>query len=137
MEGVQHQHLRSNDPDQPVILIAEDEVSIQDVVRIILEEEGFFVLTAENGEAALSVSRQYPGEIHLLLTDIVMPQMGGVELSNRISSERPGICIVLMSGNSFAETINPEVPFLEKPFSPKQLKATIAALIPVCHGAQN
>src|SRR5438093_11221235 len=72
------EHLRQNHPDQPVILIADDEVMIQNIVRVTLEQEGYFVLTAENGEAALVMSRQYPGRIHLLLTDVGMPNMSGV-----------------------------------------------------------
>ena len=91
---------------------------------------GIFVLTAENGEVALSLSKQYADQIHVLLTDVVMPKMGGMELSKRMSTERPGIRVVLMSGHSFAESINPEYPFLQKPFLPNQLSNTIKALLP-------
>ena len=122
------ENLLPKDLDQPVVLIAEDEAIIQNIARITLEREGYFVLTAENGEVAMSISQQYPGKIHLLLSDVEMPKMNGVELSDRISRERPGILIVLMSG-SFAENI-PKFPFLPKPFVPKQLKDTIKALLP-------
>src|SRR5213594_4872810 len=64
------EHLLPDNPDQPVILIAEDEVTIQNIARITLEREGYFVLTAENGEVAMLLSQQYPGKIHLLLADI-------------------------------------------------------------------
>jgi two-component system, cell cycle sensor histidine kinase and response regulator CckA len=130
------EHLRPSEPDQPVILVAEDEILVQNIARITLEQEGYFVLTAPNGEVALYLSRQYPGQIDLLLTDVVMPQMSGVELSERISKERPGIQIVLMSGNSFAENINPKFPFLQKPFGPKELRETIKGLIPVRNGTR-
>jgi len=130
---VQHpEHLRPVHPDQPVILLADDEISVRNFAQIILEEEGYLVLTAENGDAALSVSRNYPGKIHFLLTDVVMPKMGGLELSSRIAVERPGICIVLMSGHSFAENIDQTFPFVQKPFHPQKLKDVMKALIPVC-----
>ena len=67
--------MQSSNLDPPVILIAEDEPPIQTFARILLEEEGYRILTAEDGEAALCVSRQYSGEIHVLLTDVVMPKM--------------------------------------------------------------
>jgi len=126
------EHLRPVRPDQAVILIVEDEAMIQNFVRVMLEREGYFVLTAEDGEAALSLSKQYPGQIHLLLTDIMMPKMGGVELSRRISAERPGIQIVLMTGYTFAENIDPKFPCLQKPFKLKKLRDTIKDLIPAC-----
>src|SRR4051794_8375346 len=108
-------HLRPDRPDQPVILIADDDVMILNIVRITLERDGYFVLTAENGEAALMLSRSYSGEIHLLLSDVCMPKMSGIQLSKRITQERPGICVLLMSG-SFEEE-NPGFPLLRKPFS--------------------
>jgi two-component system, cell cycle sensor histidine kinase and response regulator CckA len=118
--------------NQPVVLIADDERAIQNMVRNKLEEEGYFVLTAENGEAALILSHQYPGRIHLLLTDIVMPNMSGVELSKQLSAERPGIRIVLMSGY-FEEDINPEFRLLKKPFALQELTDTIKGLLPPRH----
>ena len=108
-------------------------MAIQNFARAILEEDGYFVLTAGNGEVALLLSQQYPGHIHLLLTDVVMPNMSGVELSKRISAERPGIQIVLMSGHSFVENINPMHAFLQKPFVPEQLSDTIKELLPLRH----
>ena len=128
------EHLLPDDPDQPVVLIAEDEPMIQNIARITLEREGYFVLTAGNGEVALRLSQQYPGKIHLLLADIVMPKMSGVELSNRILTERPGIRIVLMSGHTFAEKIDPTFPFLQKPFDLKDLKDTVRLSISAFHG---
>ena len=123
-------------PDQPVVLIAEDERAIQNMVRNRLEADGYFVLSAENGEAALFVSHQYPGRIHLLLTDLRMPNMNGVELSKRISAERPGIQIVFMSGYC-EEEVNPEFRFLKKPFALEELSETIQKLLPVRHGSRS
>ncbi len=103
---------------------------VQNVARITLEHDGYFVLTADDGENALLLSRQYPGPIHVLLTDIVMPRMNGVELSRHISAERPGTEIVYMSGYPFDERVNPNYPLLQKPFGPKQLTETIKNLMP-------
>jgi CheY-like chemotaxis protein len=125
------EHLRPKHADQSVILVAEDEVMIQDIARNTLEQEGYFVLAADNGEDALFLSQQYPGQIHLLLSDVIMPKMSGIELSRRILTERPDIQILLMSG--FAENADPIFPFLQKPFGVKQLIDTIKGIIPVRH----
>src|SRR5690349_21219658 len=61
------ENLKPAQADQTVILIAEDEVLVANIVRIILEKHGYFILTASDGENALFISRQYPGPIHLLL----------------------------------------------------------------------
>src|SRR4051812_2285155 len=59
------ENLRPIHPDQPVILIAEDETMIQNIIRVRLEKDGYFVQTAENGEVALLLSQQYSGHVHL------------------------------------------------------------------------
>jgi CheY-like chemotaxis protein len=119
------EHLRPNDPDQSVVLLAEDEVMIQNVARVVLESAGYFVLTAENGEQALHISGRYPGSIHLLLSDVRMPVMNGLELKEKICLQRPDIKIVLMSG----ETPPVDVPFLRKPFNPTQLRNKVESVL--------
>lgn len=123
------EHLKPNEREKPVILIAEDHVMILNVARITLEANGFFVLTAENGEEALSLSRQFPGDIDLLLTDVRMPKMSGAELSRHISVERPKTQIVLMSGYAEPEEIGKHYPFLQKPFGPHQLVEAVQGLL--------
>jgi two-component system, cell cycle sensor histidine kinase and response regulator CckA len=124
-------NLRPADPSQSVVLVVEDEVGILNVARIALEREGYFVLTADNGQAALHLSRMYPGEIHMLVTDVKMPHMGGVELTKRISVERPNTRIVLMSGNIINEELDPKYLFLPKPFAPRKLTDAVKELVPV------
>ena len=117
MEAMENpEHLRADRSDQAVILLAEDDVLVENIVRITLERDGHFVLTSQNGEEALLLSRKYPGEIHLLLSDIDMPRMNGVDLARRVSAERPGICVLLTSGyfNGPVQDYN----FLPKPFRP-------------------
>ena len=123
------ERLRPNHPDQPVILVVEDDLVVRNLVRVILEKDGHFVLTAANGDDGLLLSRSWPFEIHLLLSDICMPIMSGVELANQIVKERPGIIVVLMSG--YCEQRSPEFVFLRKPFALKQLSQTIKTLIPI------
>src|SRR3982750_2777525 len=98
------QHPESLPPSgaaQTVILIAEDELLMQAVASRILEKEGYFVLTAGDGEEALLISRNFPGTIHALLSDVRMPNMDGTELHQRIQVERPEIKVLLMSAHVF------------------------------------
>jgi DNA-binding response OmpR family regulator len=81
-----------------VILLAEDDVGLQFFVWRLLKADGFTVLTAGDGIAALEASRNYPGSIDLALSDVRMPRMGGLELCRIIAAERPGIKVLMMSG---------------------------------------
>jgi len=90
-------------------LIAEDEGLIMTVARMALEREGYLVLTAEDGEEALDVSRKFPGSIHALVADVSMPKMDGIELRKRIVAERPGIKVLLTS--AFVHAPVQRVPF--------------------------
>jgi len=128
------QHLRPDRDDQSVILVAEDDVMVLNIVRVTLEREGYFVLTAESGEEALVLSRAYPGEVHLLLTDVCMPKMSGIQAAKRMIAERPGMCVLLISG-TFDED-NPGFPLLPKPFGIAQLSDTVKGLLPVCQKSQ-
>ena len=121
------ENLRPPNPDQTVILIVDDEVLVRNVARITLESEGYFILTADNGEEALYISRQYQGVIHLLLSDVKMPKMDGLELRSKILLERPGITVLLMSGQ--IELPTEDIHFLQKPFGPPALKGRIRQLL--------
>jgi two-component system, cell cycle sensor histidine kinase and response regulator CckA len=127
-------NLRPDRPDQSVILVAEDDVMVLNIVRVTLERDGYFLLTAENGEEALVLSRSYPGEIDLLLTDVVMPRMNGIQAAKQMRTERPGICVLLMSGSFEGE--NPGFPLLRKPFGVVKLSETIRGLLPACQKAR-
>jgi CheY-like chemotaxis protein len=85
-----------------VILVADDEPEILDLLQRVLEAEGCDVLVAGDGEEALEFSREYPGTIHAVLTDLNMPKLDGLELRKLISAERPGTKVVLMSGYVFS-----------------------------------
>ena len=121
------EHLRPPNRNQIVVMVVDDEVLVRNIARIVLEVEGYFILTAGNGEEALEISRQYPGIIHAVLSDVQMPKMDGLELRDIILTERSGIKVLLMSGymTATAESIQ----FLQKPFGPTVLKGRIQQLL--------
>src|SRR5215467_275314 len=120
-------NLRPSRPDQTVILVVDDEVMIRNIVRSLLEREGYFILAAHDGEEALHISRKFPGTIHAVLCDVGMPKMDGLELRERLLAERPGIQVLLMSGDVGSPSGN--IPFLAKPFGPAILLGRIRQLL--------
>src|SRR4051794_36928668 len=128
------ENLLPDDPNQAVILLTDDDVMVLNIVRVTLERDGYFVLTAEDGDEALYLSRQFSGNIHLLLTDVCMPKMSGIQLAKLLALERRGICILLMSG-SFEEE-NPGFPVLHKPFGTAKLREAVRKLLPACQNTQ-
>jgi CheY-like chemotaxis protein len=82
------------------VLLVEDEPAIRALVRTTLEQQGYTVLTAQDGAAALTVAEQFIGTIDVLVTDVVMPSMGGRALADQLLSQRPGLKIIYMSGHT-------------------------------------
>ncbi len=82
------------------ILVVDDEPALLELCRVILESDGYKVLSASNGEQALHVVEEHSGEIALAVLDQVMPGMNGSELGQRIQRINPDIPIVLMTGSS-------------------------------------
>jgi PAS domain S-box-containing protein len=102
------------------ILLVEDEASVRDLTRRMLEKSGYRVLSAANGIEALHLCTTHAEPIDLLVTDVVMPQMRGVEVARRASGIRPGLRVLFMSGytdNSIGVDIAESVSFLQKPFT--------------------
>ena len=113
--------------DKPVILVADDETPVRELVRHILETAGYAVLTAADGEQALQVSRTFPSTIHLLLSDVLMPKLGGMALREQILRERPGMKVLLLSGT--VEEPPEGVEFLRKPFQAEILRHHVRRLL--------
>ncbi len=108
------------------VLVVEDEVSVRTLAARTLSQQGYTVLEAANGEEALHLIQDYSKEIQLLLTDMVMPKMGGKILADQLTALRPKTKILFTSGYTDEAithhgTLDAGVMFLQKPFSPKIL----------------
>jgi len=80
------------------ILLVEDDDSVREMIKTFLEPAGYNILQAQNGFDALETSKTYEGEIHLLLTDVIMPKMNGQEVADELKKTRPEMQIIFMSG---------------------------------------
>jgi PAS domain S-box-containing protein len=112
------------------VLLAEDEDAVRRLITRALELHGYSVLAARSGEEAESIERSHLGPIHLLITDVVMPGMGGRELADTIKSRRPQLKILYISGYTNDEVVRHGVSlardaFLQKPFTPGGLVAMV------------
>jgi PAS domain S-box-containing protein len=116
------------------ILLVEDAQRVRAVVREILEMSGYAVLEARHGAEALEVSNQHAGPIHLLVTDVVMPQMSGRELAQRLATLRPDVKVLYMSGYTDDAIVRHGVlasgiAFLSKPFTPDALALKVREVL--------
>ena len=111
------------------VLIADDDTQIRNLAQAILARDGYVTLIACDGQQALEASRDHPGPIHLLLSDVQMPRLNGLELCEQIRQERHEITCVLMSGNVPEASVAEEMPFIEKPFTPDALRCKLRELL--------
>ena len=121
-------------PGTETVLLAEDEEVVRRLAREILSGNGYKVLEAGNGREALLLSEAHRGEIHLLLTDVMMPKMSGRELGERIRLQRPDLRILYMSGYTDDAILRDGVledgiPFLQKPFTPEGLARKVREVL--------
>jgi two-component system, cell cycle sensor histidine kinase and response regulator CckA len=125
---------RTEDPaprGEGTILLVEDEQALREVTRRILTAAGYQVFVAANGAEALEVASEHAGPIELLLSDVVMPQLAGPQLAERLLRVQPAMRILFMSG--FAQPIiesgghlEEGIALIEKPFSGRALLAKVA-----------
>ena len=117
------------------ILVVEDEDMVRDLTQRLLAKMGYTVLTARNAAAALRISFETSAEIHLLISDIVMPgRMNGWELARHLTQSRPNMGVLLVSGYADRERVGPEglengVAFLQKPYTAQVLFRRIRELL--------
>jgi CheY-like chemotaxis protein len=114
-----------------IILLAEDDVDVQYFIWKLLKADGHTVLATSDGKAALDVSRNHPGPIDLVISDVEMPRMGGLELCRNVAAERPGIKTLIMSGDlQCGELVSSSgFPFIHKPFTRSDLRDSIATVM--------
>ena len=116
------------------ILLVEDQEIVRKLARRILEQMGYTVLEADDGGEAFLVFEKYDGEIHLLLTDVVMPRMNGRELYERMAKVKPELKVLYMSGyteNAIAHhgVLDEGTNFIQKPFRPNELAQKVREVL--------
>ncbi len=116
------------------ILLVEDEEPLRKVVVELLSQLGYNVLSAASGHEAIAIAAEYPREIHLLLTDVVMPEITGPELARHLQHGRPTLKIVFISGyddGSLAPdgVLPPDVVLVYKPFTVKALSGRLREVL--------
>ena len=121
--------LFERDFDHVSVLIADDDTQICNLAQAILARDGYFILIARDGQQALEASRDHPGPIHLLLSDVKMPRLSGPELCHQIKLERPETACLLMSGDISGVSMSKELPFISKPFTPDALRRKVRELL--------
>ena len=120
--------------DDMTILVVEDDTAVRELIRKTLAAEGCRILEANNGSEALGLLEQREKPVDLVLTDVVMPEMGGRSLADHVGRLYPELKILFMSGYPSTMiashgALNPVVFFLEKPFSPDVLKAKVFEML--------
>jgi len=129
--------LLANTHGHETILLVEDAPAVRVLARDVLKAQGYTVVEAQHGREALRIAEQYAGPIHLLLTDVVMPEMNGRDLVEQLAPLRPSMAIIYMSG--YTDTVvvhhgglDPGAAFLQKPFTPSALLGKIRQLLDTC-----
>ena len=112
------------------VLLVEDEAAVRDITARHIRELGYSVLEAANGHEALAIAQRHEGEIHLLLTDVVMPQVSGPDLADQLLAVHPTLAVLFMSGYSQSSVSHHNIrgqkaDFLDKPFTRASLAHAI------------
>ena len=113
-----------------MIMVVEDEDALRSITCRILKRKGYSVLEASDGPTAITISDQHTGEIHLLLSDVIMPRMSGRELAERMRKVKPNLKVLYMSGYtdryvSQEGILEQGADFIQKPFTEDLLLAKV------------
>ncbi len=119
------------------VLIVEDEKAISNLIAKILEQLGYCALKADTPVRAMELTDANPDSVHLLITDVVMPEMNGRDLANHLKARHPGIKVLFMSGytaNVIAHhgILEKDIYFIQKPFSKQELAIKIREVLESC-----
>jgi CheY-like chemotaxis protein len=118
----------------PVILLVEDDPAVRDIARQVLEHAGYHVVHCTNGQQALHAVANLRSNVGLLLTDLVMPGMNGIELAKRLHAEQPNLATVFMSGHADTGMISGLLGYyLQKPFTINDLLSRIEQALTTAH----
>jgi len=126
---------RESDPTHgwETVLVVEDEDAVRALAREVLVRHGYVVLEARHGVDALRVAERHTDDIHLMVTDVVMPHMSGRQLAERLGSARPNMKILFMSGYTdqaiMHRELTPGAAFLQKPFAPAALARRVRNIL--------
>jgi DNA-binding NtrC family response regulator len=132
--------MRKERPAVPVargletILLVEDEPAILGMTRLMLERLGYRVLLASTPSEAIRVAKEHGGEIHLLITDLIMPEMNGWDLAKNLTSLHPELACLFMSGYTsdviaHHGVLDEGVQFIQKPFSMKEMAGKVREIL--------
>jgi PAS domain S-box-containing protein len=121
-------------PASETVLLVEDEEVVRKLAYSVLTRNGYRVLQARDGEEALRMACAHSGPIHVLLTDVVMPRMGGRELVEQLKPSRPEVKVIYMSGYTddaivYHGILGAGTPFLQKPYSPQALTRKVREVV--------
>jgi CheY-like chemotaxis protein len=124
----------SKEKGSATILVVEDQAPVRILIKAVLQQHGYEVIEASDGDQALALAERHPGRIHLLLTDVVLPGMNGKELSDRLRKVRSDLKVLLVSGYAASVIVPGGAPglgaaFLHKPFSPDDLAAKVLEVL--------
>jgi CheY-like chemotaxis protein len=122
-------------PHFETVLVCDDDSGVRELIANVLRLRGYVVLEANNGRHALEVLEEaHTGEVQLLVTDLVMPELGGIELARRMRERMPALKVLFISG--FAEQtaylsgpMEPRTHFMAKPFLPSELTHTVCSIL--------
>ncbi len=121
--------------EHPVILLAEDDDVVRELMQLVLESRGFHLLTARTGQEAFTLYCQNKNRVALVISDIDMPELNGIELFIKIRTVDPTFRGVFMSGRFDFEVAARlhelgVTHFLQKPFSPEEMLSAVRSLLP-------
>jgi CheY-like chemotaxis protein len=115
------------------VLLVEDEDAVRALAREVLRRHGYVVLEARHGVDALRVAERHTDDIHLMVTDVVMPHMSGRDLAERLSTVRPTMKVLFMSGYTdhavMHRDLTPWSAFIQKPFTPETFARKVRTVL--------